>query len=45
LIDAEAGQPYQFEREGYFCKDSKNSSAERLVFNQTIALRSTWVEA
>jgi len=41
LIDAEAGQPYQFEREGYFCKDSKNSSAERLVFNQTIALRST----
>ena len=45
LAEAEAGKPYQFEREGYFCKDSKNSSAEKLVFNQTIALRSTWVDA
>ena len=45
LTDAEAGQPYQFEREGYFCMDSKNSGAEKLVFNQTIALRSTWAEA
>jgi glutaminyl-tRNA synthetase len=52
LADAEPGKPYQFEREGYFCKDSKNSckdsknsSSEKLVFNQTIALRSTWVEA
>ncbi|MDX2464669.1 MAG: glutamine--tRNA ligase/YqeY domain fusion protein [Porticoccus sp.] len=45
LAETEAGKPYQFEREGYFCKDSKNSSAEKLLFNQTIALRSTWVEA
>lgn len=46
LADAEVGQPYQFEREGYFCrdscKDSQNSSPEKLVFNQTIALRSAW---
>jgi glutaminyl-tRNA synthetase len=46
LADAEVGQPYQFEREGYFCldscKDSQNSRPEKLVFNQTIALRSAW---
>ena len=45
LEDAEVSKPYQFEREGYFCKGSKNSSSEKLVFNQTIALRSTWAEA
>ena len=45
LADAEISKPYQFEREGYFCKGGKNSSPEKLVFNQTIALRSTWAEA
>jgi glutaminyl-tRNA synthetase len=30
---------YQFEREGYFCRDNK---AENLVFNRTVALRETW---
>ena len=45
LADAKVGQTYQFEREGYFCRNSKNSSSEKLMFNQTIALRSTWVEA
>tara|TARA_R110000822_G_scaffold59736_11_gene148904 strand:- start:5621 stop:7291 length:1671 start_codon:yes stop_codon:yes gene_type:complete len=45
LADAEESTTYQFEREGYFCKDRKNSSAEKRVFNQTIALRSVWVEA
>ena len=51
LADAEVSKPYQFEREGYFCKESKNSckgsknsSSEKLVFNQTIALRSAWAE-
>ena len=46
LANAEVGQSYQFEREGYFCRnsceDSQKSSPEKLVFNQTIALRSTW---
>ena len=46
LANAEIGQSYQFEREGYFCRnsceDSQKSSPEKLVFNQTIALRSTW---
>lgn len=31
----------QFERLGYFCPDA-DSSADRLVFNRTIALRDTW---
>ena len=32
----------QFEREGYFCADSRYSSAEHLVFNRTVGLRDTW---
>lgn len=36
LQTAQPGAAYQFEREGYFCRDSK---AEGLVFNRTIGLR------
>ncbi|QYJ87395.1 glutamine--tRNA ligase [Shewanella mesophila] len=39
LVNAEAEKAYQFEREGYFCADSKDSSPEQLVFNLTVALR------
>lgn len=39
LVNAEAEKAYQFEREGYFCADSKDSSPEHLVFNLTVALR------
>ncbi|VTR23436.1 Glutamine--tRNA ligase [Serratia fonticola] len=35
---------YQFEREGYFCADSRYSTAERLVFNRTVGLRDTWAK-
>jgi glutaminyl-tRNA synthetase len=42
MAAAEAEKPFQFERIGYFCADSKDSSAERLVFNQTVGLRDTW---
>ncbi len=31
---------YQFEREGYFCRD--NQSSDELVFNKTTGLRDTW---
>jgi glutaminyl-tRNA synthetase len=44
LATAEAGTSYQFERLGYFCIDSKDSSAEKLVFNRTISLRDTWAK-
>ena len=33
--------PFQFERLGYFIRDSK-SSKESLVFNRAVALRDTW---
>ncbi|RUO55466.1 glutamine--tRNA ligase [Pseudidiomarina homiensis] len=42
MAAAEAEKPFQFERIGYFCADSKDSSAEHLVFNQTVGLRDTW---
>jgi glutaminyl-tRNA synthetase len=52
LADATESTTYQFEREGYFCRDTKNgckdgqdSSPGKLIFNQTIALRSAWAEA
>ncbi len=35
---------YQFERLGYFCVDSKDSSDEKLVFNRTVTLRDTWAK-
>ncbi len=41
LADAEPGQGFQFEREGYFCRDSKS---EGLVFNRTITLRDSWAK-
>jgi glutaminyl-tRNA synthetase len=33
---------FQFEREGYFCQDEKDSSANNPVFNRTITLRDSW---
>ncbi|EMD1176234.1 glutamine--tRNA ligase [Vibrio harveyi] len=44
LVNAEAEIGYQFERMGYFCADSKDSSAENLVFNRTVGLRDTWAK-
>lgn len=39
LGQAMESKPYQFEREGYFCRDSQSES---LVFNCTIGLRDNW---
>lgn len=33
---------FQFEREGYFCKDCVEHSDEKPVFNRTITLRDSW---
>ncbi|HEY8539639.1 MAG TPA: glutamine--tRNA ligase/YqeY domain fusion protein [Steroidobacteraceae bacterium] len=33
---------YQFEREGYFCADSKDSKPGQLVFNRTVSLRDSY---
>jgi glutaminyl-tRNA synthetase len=44
LADAEPGITYQFERQGYFTVDSKDSKNGSLVFNRTISLRDTWAK-
>ena len=42
LAQAAPGSRFQFERQGYFCVDSADSSKQRPVFNRTVALRDTW---
>ncbi len=44
LAVAQPEQGFQFERTGYFCVDSKDSTAEALVFNRTVGLRDTWAK-
>ena len=39
LKHAEVEKSYQFEREGYFCRDRSDNA---LVFNKTVGLRDTW---
>jgi glutaminyl-tRNA synthetase len=42
LTNTKVGEQFQFEREGYFCLDSKHTTDEKLVFNRTVTLRDTW---
>lgn len=42
LKDAKPGSRFQFERHGYFCVDTKYTTAEKLVFNRTVTLRDSW---
>ena len=35
---------YQFERTGYFVRDSVDSRPDHLVFNRTVTLRDSWVK-
>ena len=39
LKSAEVEKSYQFEREGYFCRDRSDNA---LVFNKTVGLRDAW---
>ena len=39
LSNAKVERAYQFEREGYFCRDSESDG---LVFNKTVGIRDTW---
>jgi len=43
LKDAKNEDKFQFQRLGYFTVD-KDSTAEKLVFNRTVALKDTWEE-
>jgi glutaminyl-tRNA synthetase len=45
LADSAPGSRYQFERLGYFCVDSVDSSNGALVFNRTVPLRDSWARA
>jgi len=42
LCGIEAGLAVQFERLGYFCPDSEDSSPDSPVFNRTVTLRDSW---
>lgn len=44
LKNAKPGERFQFERLGYFCVDSKDSSENHLVFNRTVTLRDSWAK-
>ncbi len=41
LADAAPGETFQFEREGYFCRDTGHTE---LIFNRTMTLRDTWAK-
>ncbi len=42
LKGAEPATRYQFERQGYFCVDTVDSTPEAPVFNRTVTLRDSW---
>jgi glutaminyl-tRNA synthetase len=44
LANAGPRSRFQFERIGYFCVDSVDSSARGLVFNRTLTLRDSWAK-
>ncbi|WP_191603340.1 glutamine--tRNA ligase/YqeY domain fusion protein [Marinomonas algicola] len=41
LESAEKGAGFQFEREGYFCRDCESDA---IVFNRTVTLRDSWAK-
>ena len=44
LKNADANDRFQFERIGYFCLDSVDSTPSHLVFNRTASLRDSWAK-
>ena len=44
LADARPGDRIQFERNGYFCVDTVDSTPGKPVFNRTVALRDRWAK-
>src|SRR5213594_444740 len=44
LAGVDRGSRFQFERQGYFCVDERDSSPSRLVLNRTVGLRDTWAK-
>lgn len=44
LSTASAGQAFQFEREGYFCRDSGTDSTVKPIFNRIVSLKDSWTK-
>ncbi|MFW6232640.1 MAG: glutamine--tRNA ligase, partial [Bacteroidota bacterium] len=42
LKDSAPGDKFQFERQGYFCVDTKFT--DKLTFNRTVTLKDTWAK-
>jgi glutaminyl-tRNA synthetase len=42
LKNAKKGERFQFERNGYFCVDSKDTTQDKIVFNRTVTLKDSW---
>jgi glutaminyl-tRNA synthetase len=42
LLEAKAGEQFQFIRKGYFTLDNKLSAGGKLVFNRTVTLKDAW---
>ena len=42
LKDAQAYDSFQFVRQGYFCVDAKDSTADKMVFNRIVSLKSSF---
>ena len=44
LAEVKPGERYQFERQGYFVVDVKDSRPENLVFNRIVTLKDSWTK-
>ncbi|PIE60121.1 MAG: glutamine--tRNA ligase [Desulfobulbus propionicus] len=44
LVNAGIEDRFQFERQGYFVLDAKDSSPEHMVFNRIVTLRDSWAK-
>jgi glutaminyl-tRNA synthetase len=44
LAELPLGSSCQFERIGYFCRDTADEDSAELVFNRTVALRDSWAK-
>ena len=42
IVEAKAGDKYQFMRNGYYCVDTKDSKENALVFNRVVSLKSSF---
>jgi glutaminyl-tRNA synthetase len=43
LAKAQAGEQFQFERQGYFCADLNDSQPGAPIFNRTVTLKDSWL--